>query len=50
MLWSVASLLSGEALVLVGLWMAWPPLALLAAGLQLVGYALMRNEEPDASA
>lgn len=36
-----STLLIGEALLLYGLWLAWPPLALIVAGCQLVAAALL---------
>ena len=39
---AVVGLLAGEGLALSGLWMAWPPLALVVAGGQLVAYSLLR--------
>lgn len=39
----VLALLLGEALLLTGLWLAWVPLALIAAGAQLVGVVLFRE-------
>lgn len=43
MLRTVAALLLGEAVLLTGLWFAWWPLALITAGLQIVGAALLRD-------
>lgn len=39
----VLALLIGEALLLVGLWLVFPPLALIAAGLQVVAVSLVRE-------
>lgn len=46
MLRTIAALLTGEALLLAGLWFAWWPLAPLAAGTQLVAWALLTDHEP----
>ncbi len=43
MLRAVCALLAGEALILFGLWVAWPPLAYIAAGAQLMALALTRE-------
>lgn len=37
---ALAALLTGEALLLTGLWFVWWPLALIAAGGQLVAFGL----------
>lgn len=37
---ALAALLTGEALLLAGLWFAWWPLAPITAGLQLVALGL----------
>jgi hypothetical protein len=42
---SVLALLVGEALLLGGLWWAFPPLALIAAGLQVVAVSLVRESK-----
>lgn len=42
------ALLLGESLVLVGLWLAWPPLAFVVAGGQLVAASLMSETGGDA--
>lgn len=39
----VAALVTGEALISVGLWMAWPPLAPIVLGVQVVALALLRE-------
>lgn len=39
----VLALLIGEALAATGLWLAWPPLALVFLGLQLVAFGLVRE-------
>lgn len=43
MLQMVALLLVGELLLEAGLWLAWPPLALIAGGMQLVAVGLLRR-------
>jgi hypothetical protein len=43
MLRALLLLLVGEGLALYGLWLAWPPLAFMAAGAQLVAAALARE-------
>jgi hypothetical protein len=43
---NVALGLLGAALLLVGLWLVWPPLALIAAGAALLTVAFLR-EVPD---
>lgn len=46
MLRTLAALVAGEALLLAGLWLAWPPLAPVVAGVQLVAVALL-HEQPE---
>lgn len=48
MLRALLLLLAGEALALYGLWLAWAPLSYVAAGGQLVAYALSRETGDDA--
>lgn len=45
MLRTIAALLVGEALLLTGLWFAWWPSAPLAAGAQLVAWALLSEHD-----
>jgi hypothetical protein len=42
---SVLALLIGEALLLSGLWLVFPPLALIAAGLQVTAISLVRESK-----
>lgn len=44
-MFSVLALILGEALLLAGLYLAWLPLAPIAAGLQLTAYALLSGSE-----
>lgn len=46
----VLALLAGEALLLGGLWWALPPLALIAAGLQVVAASLIHEKPSKATA
>ena len=43
MLRSASALLVGEVLTLVGLWLAWPPLAFVAAGVQGIAWGVLRE-------
>lgn len=45
---SVASLLIGSVLLLAGLWLAWPPSALIVAGAALVAWSLLRSTDASA--
>lgn len=49
MILNALAVLLGVAVLLAGLWMAWPPLALIVGGLILLGLGLMR-EVPDGTA
>lgn len=41
----VAALIVGTILLLTGLALAWPPLALIVAGLELVAWALLSDRK-----
>ncbi len=43
MLKMIALLVAGETALLAGLWLAWPPVALVALGGQLIAVALLRT-------
>lgn len=38
---AVSALIVGEPLLLAGLWLAWPPLALIAGGAQILTFGLL---------
>lgn len=48
MLRALSLLLAGEGLALYGLWLAWPPLAFVAAGAQVAGWAILSDTGEDA--
>lgn len=42
---SIAAFAVGLGLLMVGLWLAWPPLSLIAPGAVLVAWSLLRRTD-----
>lgn len=42
----VLALLFGQAVLLAGLFLVWPPLPLIVAGVELTAWALVYNPQP----